>query len=753
MRSDPGCFCWLIVVDSGKENAMTSHGYGTFAGYLAVFLLLCCLAIPAQSTVADPGWPRYYSNGSAGLVVYQPQIDGWSDFKILRGRCAFALSPERGRDPVYGTFRFEAETLVDADHKVVLLRNIRALEMRFPSVPGGISAPWSDLTRKLLPSDALVVSLDRVLAFVQADEVPSKEARVLTDPPPIFVSTAPTVLVIVDGDPVMLDIENTSLRRVLNTNWDLFQDRRSNLYYLRYNKSWLAANDLYGSFAPAAEIPLDFTLLPADEYREVVEASTDTPTQAAVPPRVIVVHQPSELIVLRGSPEAAPVAATQLSWVTNTESDLFFHADTRSYYFLTSGRWFQNSTLQGPWYYASATLPEDFKKIPSDHPRAHVLAAVPGTREAEDAVLLAAIPRTAEVNRKEAKAEAQYVGTPEFVPISGTSIKYAKNTPSDVLRIGDLYYLCFQGVWFASTSPHGPWQAADSIPQEIYSIPESSPKYNVTYVRIYESTPTTIVVGYTPGYYGAFVYGGVVVWGTGYYYPPYLAVGIVPVPVYWGAPYYTYGASAWYNPATGTYARGAAVYGPYGGYGAAAAYNPRTGTYAQGAAVWGPNGGAAAGRTYNPTTGTYSAGYKAANPYGSWGEGVVTNGSDWARGRYASTSRGTVAAGQTSQGGAGVAFEGAGGKSGYVGKSGSGDLYAGANGNVYKRDDGQWYQNQNGSWNAMDKSQINSQRQQAAARDRGTRNAQMSERSRTNAGGSTRGRGIEQRPRVQGRGR
>jgi hypothetical protein len=37
----------------------------------------------------------------------------------------------------------------------------------------------------------------------------------------------------------------------------------------------------------------------------------------------------------------------------------------------------------------------------------------------------------------------------------------------------------------------------------------------------------------------------------------------------------------------------------------------------------------------------------AANPYGSWGEGVVTSGSDWARCGYQSTSRGTVAAGQT----------------------------------------------------------------------------------------------------------
>jgi len=715
----------------GMKHPISNH----LTQVLALTIAICGINLRAQGSPSDPGWPRYYTNGTADLVVYQPQVDAWNDFKILTGRCAFALTPERGREPVYGTFGFAADTLVDADQKVVLLRNVRASDMRFQSASNGTTAQWAELTRQLLPSSALVVSLDRVLAFVHARETSHREARVLTEPPPIYVSAQPAVLVIVDGDPVMLDVEKTSLRRMLNTNWEIFEDRLTNRYYLRNGKSWLTAADLHGTYLPATALP------PGLEAGE----------PAVSAPRVIVVGKPSELIVTEGSPKLSAVAGTQLSSVTNTDSDLFFHAGTRSYYYLASGRWFRAQSLQGPWQYASTSLPWEFKGIPPDHPKAHVLAAVPGTREAEDAVLLAAIPRTAEINRKEAKAEVQYVGTPQFVPIQGTTIAYAKNTPNDVLRIGDLYYLCFQGVWFVSAGTNGPWEVTAKIPQEIYSIPESSPKYNVTYVRIYESTPTTVVVGYTPGYYGTYISGGVVVWGTGYYYPPYVAVGVATVPVYWGASCYTYGASAWYNPATGVYARGGAVYGPYGGYGAAAAYNPRTGTYAQGAAAWGPNGGAAAGRTYNPTTGTYSAGYKAANPYGSWGQGVVTNGTNSARGAYESTARGTVAAGQTSKGGAGVAVEGAGGNSGYLAKSGSGDLYAGANGNVYKRDNGQWYQNQNGSWDAMDKNDLNAQRQQAAARDAGSRKSQLSENARANGGGGFRGQGVEQRPRFQGR--
>lgn len=75
----------------------------------------------AQAGAGDPGWPRRYSNEAADLVVYQPQVDAWKEFKFLRGRCAFALRPTRDAEPIYGTFRFDAETLVDADQRVVLL--------------------------------------------------------------------------------------------------------------------------------------------------------------------------------------------------------------------------------------------------------------------------------------------------------------------------------------------------------------------------------------------------------------------------------------------------------------------------------------------------------------------------------------------------------------------------------------------------------------------------------------------------------
>ena len=90
------------------------------------------------------------------------------------------------------------------------------------------------------------------------------------------------------------------------------------------------------------------------------------------------------------------------------------------------------------------------------------------------------------------------------------------------------------GVWFAGTAPTGPWAVAATVPAVIYTIPPSSPLHYVTYVRVYSSTPTTVFVGYTPGYYGTVMTtDGIVVYGTGYVYPAYIgAVWYPPPPTY-----------------------------------------------------------------------------------------------------------------------------------------------------------------------------------------------------------------------------
>jgi hypothetical protein len=271
-------------------------------------------------------------------------------------------------------------------------------------------------------------------------------------------------------------------------------------------------------------------------------------------------------------------------------------------YYLVSGRWFSAPDFTGPWTFATPTLPEDFKKIPESHTRSRVLASVPGTDEAAEAVLLAQIPQTASVDKKQVKApEVDFQGEPQFQPIEQTTVARAVNTDKDIIKVGDLYYMCFQGVWFMSKSPNGPWEVTGSVPSQIYEIPVSSPAYNVTNVTVVENNSDAVVFATAAAYTGVMIGWGCAVWGSGYYYPPYYGYGGF-YPYYY--PYYpTYGYHASYNPWTGTYSRGVAAYGPYGGAGVGARYNPRTGTYARGAAAWGPYGGRGAATAYNPRTG------------------------------------------------------------------------------------------------------------------------------------------------------
>jgi hypothetical protein len=86
-----------------------------------------------------------------------------------------------------------------------------------------------------------------------------------------------------------------------------------------------------------------------------------------------------------------------------------------------------------------------------------------------------------------------------------------------------------------ASSATGPWVVATSVPAVIYSIPASSPLHYVTYVQVYGSTPDQVYVGYTPGYLGTEVCPDrVVVYGTGYYYPPYIGSDWVGWPCTYG---------------------------------------------------------------------------------------------------------------------------------------------------------------------------------------------------------------------------
>ncbi len=696
----------------------------------------------------DVGWPRERSNQGGTLIVNQPQVDEWKDHKELQARSAISLTPKGGK-MVVGVLYIHAETVIDTDAQMVQISNIEATKIHFPSLDPDSVKQMDQLARTFVPQ-TLAISLHRFVACVpKPSSVPT--APVKNDPPAIFVSNGPAIMLFVDGEPAMGKIEKTKLEFVVNTSWPLFLDQSASKYYLLVDQQWLTAAKLEGPWAAATTLPKEMSVLAADpQWIDLKKVIPPPAVAGADLPKVFYSKVPAEVILFDGKPVFSRIPGTQLLYASNTSSNVFTDATTQKFYFLAAGRWFRADTLEGPWSFASNDLPADFAKIPYESPASRVLVSVPGTDEAKDAVMLAQVPTviTVDPNAAAAQATVAYDGSPQFKPIEGTSLSYATNTQDKVIKVGDVYYLCLQGIWFMSTTPQGPWTTAASVPQEIYKIPPSAPVYNVTYVTQTTISDGTVQSSYTGGYTGAFIMGvtvGVVVANnSGYYYPPYMYYPPYGYPIYRPYPV-PYGAT-YYHTASGAYGVAQTAYGPYGSATRAASYNPYTGTYARGASVSTPYGSRSAAQAYNPYTGTYAATAQGSSPTAQWGASTVSRGGQTAYTQHYTTAQGTVASAQTSSGGKAAGVNTAYGSTA-AGKTSSGDMYAAHDGNVYKNTGSGWqtYDNSSGSWNSVSSSgqqQAQSAQQQRNASGQPTasstqQQAQTAQQQRASSGQPT----------------
>jgi hypothetical protein len=674
----------------------------TPGGTLAPWVPIVVDAQQAVPPAADSPWPRRYQTPDSSIVVvYQPQIATWENQKRMTMYAAVSYTAKSSTMPLLGTIMVEADTRVSVANRLVDFSKLTISQANFQNATKEQTAAAVEAVKTGMSERERVISLDRVLASYDSSLIrPNNVDGVKADPPAIFFSTHSAIVVNLDGDAVWSPIESNDLRFAVNTNWDLFEYPPSKTYYLRNGDAWLKSTNLAsGMWMPAGTLPASFSKLPAtDNWKDVKAALPGRAIAAASAPMVFVSTAPAELILLKGAPVYVPVSGTQLQWVSNTEADVFRLGQTGAVFYLVAGRWFSAPDFNGPWTFATPTLPADFKKISVEHERSRVLASVPGTPQAADAVLLAQIPQTARVSKKDVKApDVAYQGEPKFEAIPPTTLTRAVNTDKDIIKVGDLYYMCFQGVWFQSRSASGPWTVTGQVPKEIYEIPISSPSHNVTYVTVEDDSDEWVTYAAAAAYGGMMVAWGCAVWGSGWYYPPYVWYGGY-YPAYF--PYYpTYGYGARYNPWTGAYSRGAAVYGPYGGAGVAARYNPRTGTYARGAAAWGPYGARGVAEAYNPRTGAYARTRQSSGVYGNWGATGVVRGDDWAAtARRTSNITGNTNRVVTGSGG-NSALVHRGGQGGFVAQGSGGDMYAGRDGNVYRNEGGGWQQYNNGSWN------------------------------------------------------
>ena len=335
-----------------------------------------------QADPQKPNWPRSFTTGNgATLTLFQPQITGWPDFTTLNALIATELKATAQAKPIYGVIGVSGRTMADDATDEVVLTDVTATQVDFSTLDRKELTDLAIEVGKIMPAGPITLSQERLTASLADYQRLADVNGIKSDPPHIAVSTDPAILVQTDGKAVLSPVKGVEgLQFVVNTNWDIFKTADPDgAYVLRDEKSWLTSKTLDGTWEAAVQLPAILSQLPDDEsWKDAKAAMPAAPFEGGKVPRVIYSALPAEMVLFDGQPALEAVPGTGLEWASNTTSDAFFHKASKTWYVLLSGRWFSAASLDGPWTFATPSLPADFQNIPDDAPYYQVRASVPG---------------------------------------------------------------------------------------------------------------------------------------------------------------------------------------------------------------------------------------------------------------------------------------------------------------------------------------------------------------------------------------
>jgi hypothetical protein len=274
-------------------------------------------AQPAEQ--AHPkGWPREIpAPQGLRILMYQPQIDAWDGYR-LQSRAALAVSEGASGELSYGVAYFTSRTDVDKAQRQVQLGDVGVTRLDMPGDPH-LVAPVREALERRWTGQSRVVSLDRLQAsLAAAKSIAGQQQAVEVDntPPQILFSTAPAVLVLVDGEPVTEPVIGARYERVVNTNALLLRHSTTGRYYLRVAGLWAGAPGLEGPWIieRAGLGELDAIKQAAIQQAQVdILDDDDQPGPYGVLPAIYVSFAPAELLQSDGEPQYAPIEGTRLS--------------------------------------------------------------------------------------------------------------------------------------------------------------------------------------------------------------------------------------------------------------------------------------------------------------------------------------------------------------------------------------------------------------------------------------------------------
>ena len=249
--------------------------------------------------------------------------------------------------------------------------------------------------------------------------------------------------------------------RCLNTRALILREKDK--LYIHLFDGYMESENLSGPWTVAKKAPKDADKVAQElASQKVVDLmtgpanqkdTTQKPSLKTGAPVLYVETVPTELIVIEGAPNWVPITGTNLLYVNNTTANIVQDLDDQQTYVLVTGRWFRGPGFTGPWQYVSGKdLPADFAKIPDDSPKENIKASVPGTPQAQEAIIAAGIPQTATVTRASVNFTPQISGSPELNPIPNTTLNYVFNAAHPIIEVSPTeWFAVHNGVWFNAT--------------------------------------------------------------------------------------------------------------------------------------------------------------------------------------------------------------------------------------------------------------------------------------------------------------
>ncbi|MBS1934216.1 MAG: hypothetical protein JST96_09480 [Bacteroidetes bacterium] len=222
-------------------------------------------------------------------------------------------------------------------------------------------------------------------------------------------------------------------------------------------------------------LPLDEVMLSLDEQQNE-KAMADKINNAL--PKLIFRTRPSMLVSINGSPILKENKKWGVEMVVNSPFVIVKFKDGK-YYLHGGGHWYVAPDVSGPYSFTNDKVKHKLKRIAKSLEKSAQKNNDLPTDETRDNIVYDIVVSTSPAEL------IQSDGSPDLVPVSGTSLLYVKNSDNDIFvdTQNQLYYVLLSGRWYSShaLNENSSWQyiPSNQLPADFAKIPEGSPKDGV----------------------------------------------------------------------------------------------------------------------------------------------------------------------------------------------------------------------------------------------------------------------------------